>query len=105
MTHQFPLVISKGQVRWIAGMKNARQRGTRSGSRIGRPKRIFERSELVRLREAGISIEKIGGQMHLGVGAVARVLQAHQSPTVTVKRHCPDLCAWCVIAPLGPMHG
>jgi DNA invertase Pin-like site-specific DNA recombinase len=43
--------------RVIAGLEHARRHGTKSGNAIGRPKRIFDRSEVVRLRRAGLSIE------------------------------------------------
>jgi putative DNA-invertase from lambdoid prophage Rac len=49
-----------------AGMKAA----------IGRPRRIFDRDEVVRLRETGLSIEKISRQMRIGVGTVVRAVQA-----------------------------
>jgi putative DNA-invertase from lambdoid prophage Rac len=58
-----------------AGMKAAQTHGTKTGNAIGRPRRIFNRDEVVRLRETGLSIEKIAGQMSIGVGTVARVLQ------------------------------
>jgi DNA invertase Pin-like site-specific DNA recombinase len=61
--------------RVIAGMEYARQHGTKSGNGIGRPKRIFDRGEVARLREGGLSIEKIARQMSLGVGTVVRVLR------------------------------
>jgi hypothetical protein len=59
-------------------MEYARQHGTKSGNGIGRPKRIFDRAEVVRLRECGVSIERIARQMSLGVGTVVRVLRAQQ---------------------------
>jgi DNA invertase Pin-like site-specific DNA recombinase len=62
--------------RVLAGMEYARRHGTKSGNAIGRPKRIFDRGEVVRLRESGLSIEKIAGQMRLGVGTVVRVIRA-----------------------------
>jgi DNA invertase Pin-like site-specific DNA recombinase len=65
--------------RVIAGMEYARQHGTKSGNGIGRPKRIFDRGEVVRLRQDGLSIERIARQMSLGVGTVVRVLRAHES--------------------------
>ena len=42
--------------RVIAGMEYARTHGTKSGNSIGRPKRIFDRDEVVKLRESGLSI-------------------------------------------------
>ena len=58
-----------------AGMKAARKHGTKTGNAIGRPRRIFDRDEVARLRATGLSIEKISRQMRIGVGTVVRVLQ------------------------------
>jgi len=58
-----------------ASMRPAKTHGTKTGNAIGRPRRIFNRDEVVRLRETGLSIERIAGQMHIGVGTVVRVLQ------------------------------
>src|SRR5579862_4773962 len=62
-----------------AGMKAAKARGTKTGNTIGRPRRIFNRDEVVRLRETGLSIERIASQMHIGVGTVVRVLQTSRN--------------------------
>jgi putative DNA-invertase from lambdoid prophage Rac len=59
-----------------AGMKAARKHGTKTGNPIGRPRRIFDREEVVRLRGTGLSIERIANQMRIGVGTVVRVMQA-----------------------------
>src|ERR1035438_10133534 len=45
--------------RVVSGMEYARRHGTKSGNAIGRPKRIFDRGEVFRLRESGLSIERI----------------------------------------------
>ena len=58
-----------------AGMRAAKTHGTKTGNAIGRPRRIFNRDEVVRLRETGLSIERIAEQMRIGVGTVVRVLQ------------------------------
>ncbi len=58
-----------------AGMKAALKHGTKTGNPIGRPCRIFNRDEVVRLRETGLSIERIAQQMRIGVGTVVRVLR------------------------------
>ena len=63
--------------RVLAGMEYARRHGTKSGNAIGRPRRIFDRDEVARLRASGLSIERIAHQMRLGVGTVVRVLSAH----------------------------
>lgn len=62
-----------------AGMKAAQAYGTKSGNSIGRPKRIFDRSEVIRLRESGLAIERIARQMQIGVGTVVRVLQTRKA--------------------------
>jgi putative DNA-invertase from lambdoid prophage Rac len=59
-----------------AGMHNAKSKGTRSGKPIGRPRRVFNRAEVLRLRQDGLSLAKIARQMNVGVGTVARVLQS-----------------------------
>jgi DNA invertase Pin-like site-specific DNA recombinase len=71
--------------RVVAGIEYARRHGTKSGNAIGRPKRIFDRGEVVRLRASGLSIEKIAGQLRLGVGTVVRVIRAHDSGTATFQ--------------------
>ena len=71
--------------RVIAGLEYARQHGTKSGKAVGRPKRIFDRAEVVRLRESGLSIEKIARHMGIGVGTVARVTQAPQGAALTFQ--------------------
>jgi len=58
------------------GMKAARKHGTKTGNPIGRPRRIFNRHEVARLRGTGLSIEKIAREMNIGVGTVVRVIQA-----------------------------
>jgi DNA invertase Pin-like site-specific DNA recombinase len=65
--------------RVVSGMEYARRHGTKSGNAIGRPKRIFDRGEVFRLRESGLSIERIAKEMHIGVGTVVRVIQARPS--------------------------
>jgi len=59
-----------------AGMKAAKTYGTKTGNSIGRPRRIFNHDEVVRLRGTGLSIEKISEKMSIGVGTVVRVLQS-----------------------------
>jgi DNA invertase Pin-like site-specific DNA recombinase len=60
-------------------MKAARKHGTKTGNPIGRPRRIFNREEVVQLRETGLSIEKIAHEMSIGVGTVVRVLQVSEN--------------------------
>src|SRR5579862_3865163 len=58
-----------------AGMRAAKTHGTKTGNAIGRPRRVFDREEVVRLRAAGLSIGNIARQMSIGVGTVVRVLK------------------------------
>ena len=58
-----------------AGMRAAKTHGTKSGNAIGRPRRVFDRTEVVRLRAGGLSIGNIARQMSIGVGTVVRVLK------------------------------
>jgi DNA invertase Pin-like site-specific DNA recombinase len=59
-----------------AGMRNAKARGTRSGKAIGRPRRVFNREEVFRLRQDGLSLVKIAREMNVGVGTIARALES-----------------------------
>ncbi len=54
------------------------RRAQAQGKRIGRPRRVFDREEVHRLRRQGLSIAKIARKMGLGVGTVARALKAQQ---------------------------
>lgn len=54
-----------------AGLKAAKARG----QTLGRPRKIFDRAEVVRLRRERLSITKIAQELHLGVGTVFRVLE------------------------------
>ena len=58
-----------------AGMRAAKTHGTKTGNAIGRPRRVFDRAEVVRLRAAGLTIGNIACQMSIGVGTVVRVLK------------------------------
>ena len=58
--------------RVTAGIAHARKQG----KLVGRPRKVFNRDELVRMRRQGQSIETIARQMRLGVGTVVRVLQS-----------------------------
>ena len=53
-----------------AGMKAAKK----SGTALGRPKRVFNREQVHELRRKGMSIAQISRQLKIGVGTVARTL-------------------------------
>jgi putative DNA-invertase from lambdoid prophage Rac len=61
---------------------------SRSGKNLPphRPKRIFNRDEVARLRDSGLSLRKIAEKMGIGEGTVFRTLQERStSSTVLVK--------------------
>ncbi len=62
-----------------AGMRAAKTHGTKTGRAIGRPRRVFDRAEVVRLRTAGLSLGNIARRMSIGVGTVVRVLKVGES--------------------------
>lgn len=67
-----------------AGLARARQ----LGRRLGRPKRVFDREEVVRLRDdCGLSWPQIAGRMGIGVGTAVR---AYRECTSGVKA-CQNL--------------
>jgi DNA invertase Pin-like site-specific DNA recombinase len=76
--------------RVMAGLEYAREHGTKSGRPVGRPKRVFDREEVVRLYQRGMSIRAIARHLEIGSGTVVRTLkdcatqpqQATPSPTV-----------------------
>lgn len=61
--------------RVLAGMEHARRNGTKSGKAVGRPKAVFDRDEVVRLRNEGLSWREIARKLRIG-GATAR--RAHK---------------------------
>lgn len=68
-----------------AGMRNAKTKGTRSGKPIGRPRRIFNRAEVVRLRQDGLTLAEIARQTRLGIGTVARVSEPNRKFLIPAK--------------------
>src|SRR5260370_8484962 len=75
--------VIKERVR--AGLEYARVHGTKSGKAIGRPRLVFDREEVCRLRGEGLSIEKIARQMRLSVGTVVRATQNPPSDSRTLQ--------------------
>lgn len=62
--------------RVAAGLEYARNHGTKSGKPIGRPRRVFRRDEVARLRGQGMSWPKIAKTLGVGLGTVFRVHRA-----------------------------
>ena len=69
--------------RVMAGLDYAREHGTKSGRPVGRPKRIFDREQVYRLRKRGLSLRAIARELGLGLGTVVRTLgrQPRAQPT------------------------
>jgi putative DNA-invertase from lambdoid prophage Rac len=80
---QFERELIKERV--SAGMRNARAKGTRSGKPIGRPKRIFDRDEVLRLRKQGFSIGRIAKHLGIGSGTVVRTIEAAMDASRTFQ--------------------
>ncbi len=60
--------------RVVAGLEYARERGTRSGKAIGRPKAVFRRDQVAALRSQGLSWRRVARSLGVGEGTVRRVL-------------------------------
>jgi DNA invertase Pin-like site-specific DNA recombinase len=58
--------------RIVAGLEYARQRGTRSGKPVGRPKAVFNRDQIPRLRAEGHSLLEIARRLGTSVASVRR---------------------------------
>lgn len=87
-TAMFPIIAAMAEPersvireRVIAGLDYARERGTRSGKPIGRPKAIFRRDQVAALRRQGLSWRQIARTLGVGLGTVRRTLDACQNPT------------------------
>jgi DNA invertase Pin-like site-specific DNA recombinase len=82
--------------RKLAGLETARAKG----KSLGRPKKIFDRERLVRLRKAGWSLGQLGKEFKISRTHVARLLtddRLKRSDEVVPKCSregvCPDLYA------------
>jgi DNA invertase Pin-like site-specific DNA recombinase len=60
--------------RVMAGIEHARQRGTKSGNALGRPKVVFRRDRAAELRQAGRSWREIANELGVGVTTVRRAV-------------------------------
>jgi hypothetical protein len=65
----------------MAGLEYAREHGTKSGRPVGRPKKVFDHEEVVRLRQRGMSVRAIAEQLEIGSGTVVRALKNFASQT------------------------
>src|SRR5579872_3280190 len=65
--------------RVAAGMRSAQAKGTRSGNPIGRPKVVFDRTEVHKLRQQGLSLAKIALRTRLSRGTIFRILHTDEN--------------------------
>lgn len=63
-----------------AGVEHAKRVGTRSGNPHGRPRRVFRRDEVLRLRAEGLSFREIAHDLGIGVGTVRRACATNLLP-------------------------
>jgi DNA invertase Pin-like site-specific DNA recombinase len=54
--------------RVLAGMEHARRNGTKSGKSVGRPKAVFDRNGVVKLRQERLSWRQIASKLRVGGG-------------------------------------
>ena len=68
--------------RVLAGMRRARERGTRSGNPIGRPRTVFHRDEVATLRGQGLNWRQIAGRLGVSRSLVRKVYRdaVHKPP-------------------------
>lgn len=62
--------------RVIAGLEHARQRGTKSGKAMGRPRVIFRRDRAIEMRNSGMSWREIAKELGVGATTVRRVFES-----------------------------
>jgi DNA invertase Pin-like site-specific DNA recombinase len=66
--------------RVLAGLEHARRNGTKSGLPVGRPKAVFDRDEVVRLRNSGgLSWREIARKLRVGGATVRRAYKEWQT--------------------------
>jgi DNA invertase Pin-like site-specific DNA recombinase len=63
-----------------AGLARARAQGTKSGKPIGRPKAVFARDQVVKLRLQGLSWREISKRTRTSVSSARRAFRSSQQP-------------------------
>ena len=69
-----------------AGLDRAREKGTRSGRPIGRPRLVLRRDHVLELRKEGLSWRQIAVRLHASPTAVRR---AHAAE-IAASHACPE---------------
>ncbi len=67
--------------RVMAGLEYAREHGTKSGRSVGRPKKVFDREEVARLRRRGASVRAIAQQLGIWIGDCSESLEKLRGPS------------------------
>jgi DNA invertase Pin-like site-specific DNA recombinase len=78
--------------RVVAGLKYAQDNGTKSGTSVGRPRKVFRRDTGLELRKAGSSWREIARRVGAGVTTVRRTTCGNHAETMTTRALvCPSL--------------
>lgn len=72
--------------RVLAGMEHARRNGTKSGQPVGRPKAVFDRDEVVKLRQEGLSWRQIASKLRVGGATVRRAYKEWKASQTALNR-------------------
>jgi DNA invertase Pin-like site-specific DNA recombinase len=73
-----------------AGLDRAREKGTRSGRPIGRPRLVFHRDQVRELRKEGLSWRQIAVRLHASPTAVRRAHEAAATGETGDSGACPE---------------
>jgi len=74
-----------------AGLDRAREKGTRSGRPIGRPRVVFRRDQVPELRREGLSWRQIAARLHTSPAAVRRAHTCAIAVSEACRKGGPDV--------------
>lgn len=74
-------------------MEHARRNGTKSGKAVGRPKAVFDRDEVVRLRHENQSWREISRKLRIGAATARRAYKEWKTSQAALNGEAdpPDL--------------